>query len=213
MCVVFLLQQFTLGITSLSKVGPIGAAIEVLIIFYLCATSTVGLYTMPFMQSIRPQRHKTSLSQLIVNGALVLILSSALPLLSRILGMPIIYCHSILTVFYNPNCVFFPSFLSFFSFLNWLILIVINSFAGITNFDLLGDFGEIEWLGNFQIVLLYNIIFVDTTTMTLVNKFTATVRQELCNRLVENYIIFTNYVSFINWFNRTHRKPFLFIVS
>lgn len=81
------MQQFTLGITSLSKVGPIGAAIEVLIIFYLCATSTVGLYTMPFMQSIRPQRHKTSLSQLIVNGALVLILSSALPLLSRILGM------------------------------------------------------------------------------------------------------------------------------
>lgn len=85
-----LLQQFTLGITSLSKVGPIGAAIEVLIIFYLCATSTVGLYTMPFMQSIRPQRHKTSLSQLIVNGALVLILSSALPLLSRILGKKII---------------------------------------------------------------------------------------------------------------------------
>ncbi|XP_055324901.1 protein Lilipod isoform X2 [Sitodiplosis mosellana] len=147
-------RQFTLGITSLSKVGPIGAATEVLIIFYLCATSTVGLYTMPFMQSIRPQRHKTSLAQLIVNGALVLILSSALPLLSRILG--------------------------------------------ITNFDLLGDFGEIEWLGSFQIVLLYNVIFVGTTTLCLVNKFTATVRQELCNRLVENYIIFTNYVSFIN---------------
>lgn len=70
--------------------------------------------------------------------------------------------------------------------------------AGITNFDLLGDFGEIEWLGNFQIVLLYNIIFVGTTTLCLVNKFTATVRQELCNRLVENYVIFTNYVSFIN---------------
>lgn len=64
---------------------------------------------------------------------------------------------------------------------------------------MLGDFGEIEWLGNFQIVLLYNIIFVGTITLCLVNKFTATVRQELCNRLVENYIIFTNYVSFINW--------------
>lgn len=79
-------QKFTLGITSLSKLGPIGAAIEVLIILYLAATSAVGLYTMPFMQSIRPQRQKTSLSQLIVNGALVVILSSALPLLSRILG-------------------------------------------------------------------------------------------------------------------------------
>lgn len=73
-----------------------------------------------------------------------------------------------------------------------------NAYTGITNFDLLGDFGEIEWLGNFQIVLLYNVIFVGTTTLCLVNKFTATVRQELCNRLVENYIIFTNYVSFIN---------------
>lgn len=79
-------QKFTLGITSLSKLGPIGAAIEVLIILYLAATSAVGLYTMPFMQSIRPQRRRTSLSQLIVNGALVVILSSALPLLSRILG-------------------------------------------------------------------------------------------------------------------------------
>ncbi|XP_031619913.1 protein Lilipod [Contarinia nasturtii] len=149
-------RQFTLGITSLSKVGPIGAAIEVFIIFYLCATSTVGLYTMPFMQSIRPQRHKTSLAQLIVNGALVLILSSALPLLSRILG--------------------------------------------ITNFDLLGDFGEIEWLGNFQIVLLYNVIFVGTTTLCLVNKFTATVRQELCNRLrsLFGYSYYTNFVSHEN---------------
>lgn len=50
---------------------------------------------MPFMNSIRPQRHKTSLSQLIVNGALVLILSSALPLLSRILGM----CTTLFCVF------------------------------------------------------------------------------------------------------------------
>ena len=33
------------------------------------------------------------------------------------------------------------------------------SFLGITNFDLLGDFGQIEWLGNFLIVLLYNVVF------------------------------------------------------
>lgn len=71
--------------------------------------------------------------------------------------------------------------------------------TGITNFDLLGDFGEIEWLGSFQIVLMYNLIFGATTTLCLVNKFTATVRQELCNRLVENYVMCTNYVSFINW--------------
>lgn len=73
-------------------------------------------------------------------------------------------------------------------------------FLGITNFDLLGDFGAIEWLGNFQIVLLYNLVFGTTTALCLANKFTATVRQELCARLVENYVIFTNYMSFINWY-------------
>ncbi|XP_058838567.1 protein Lilipod [Topomyia yanbarensis] len=132
-------RQFTLGITSLSKLGPLGAALEVCIIMYLGVTSTVGLYTMPFMRNVRPQRRKTSLSQLISNCALVLILSSALPLLTRILG--------------------------------------------ITNFDLLGDFGQIEWLGNFMIVLLYNVIFGTAATLCLVNKFTATVRRELCARL------------------------------
>ncbi|XP_062542009.1 protein Lilipod isoform X2 [Armigeres subalbatus] len=132
-------RQFTLGITSLSKLGPLGAALEVCIIMYLVVTSAVGLYTMPFMRNVRPQRRKTSLCQLIANCALVLILSSALPLLSRILG--------------------------------------------ITNFDLLGDFGQIEWLGNFMIVLLYNVIFGTAATLCLVNKFTATVRRELCARL------------------------------
>uniref|UniRef100_A0A1B0G2Z2 Uncharacterized protein n=1 Tax=Glossina morsitans morsitans TaxID=37546 RepID=A0A1B0G2Z2_GLOMM len=132
-------RQFTLGITSLSKLGPLGAGLEVCLIFYLGATSAVGFYTMPFMSQVRPQRSKTSLSQLIVNSALLLILSSALPLLSRIIG--------------------------------------------ITNFDLLGDFGAIEWLGNFQIVLLYNLVFGITTALVVANKFTATVRQELCARL------------------------------
>lgn len=146
-------RQFTLGITSLSKLGPLGAALEVFVIMYLAVTSAVGLYTMPFMRNVRPQRRKTSLSQLIANCGLVLILSSALPLLSRILG--------------------------------------------ITNFDLLGDFGEIEWLGNFIVVFLYNVIFGTAATLCLVNKFTATVRRELCARLVENYFIFTSYLSFI----------------
>lgn len=147
-------RQFTLGITSLSMLGPIGAALEVCIIFYLGAASSVGLYTMPFMKSLRPHRRQTSLPQLILNAALILILSSALPLLSRILG--------------------------------------------ITNFNLLGEFGSIQWLGNFQIVFLYNLIFGTATALCIVNKFTATVRRELCARLVENYVMFTNYISFIN---------------
>ncbi|KAG8236722.1 hypothetical protein J437_LFUL014217 [Ladona fulva] len=59
----------------------------------------------------------------------------------------------------------------------------IVSFSGITNFDLLGDFGKIEWLGNFKIVLMYNLVFATSTTICLVNKFTSTVRKELCVRL------------------------------
>ncbi|XP_032592791.1 protein Lilipod isoform X3 [Drosophila grimshawi] len=147
-------RQFTLGISSLSKLGPVGAGLEVCLIFYLGATSVVGFYSMPFMSNVRPKRRQTSLPQLMLNCAFMLVLSSALPLLSRIIG--------------------------------------------ITNFDLLGDFGAIEWLGNFQIVLLYNLIFGTTTALCLANKFTATVRRELRARLVENYVLFTNYMSFIN---------------
>lgn len=79
-------RQFTLGIMSLSKLGPLGAALEFVVIIYLSAASTVGLYTMPSMQKVRPKHRKTSLSELILNCALVLILSSAFPLLARILG-------------------------------------------------------------------------------------------------------------------------------
>ncbi|XP_034829944.1 protein Lilipod isoform X1 [Maniola hyperantus] len=53
---------------------------------------------------------------------------------------------------------------------------------GITNFDLLGEFGRIEWLGNFKLVLLYNAIFAATVTLCLARKFTASVRRELYNR-------------------------------
>ncbi|KAH8294313.1 hypothetical protein KR054_010740 [Drosophila jambulina] len=147
-------RQFTLGISSLSKLGPFGAGLEVCLIFYLGATSVVGFYSMPFMRNVRPKRRQTSLPQLMLNCGFMLVLSSALPLLSRIIG--------------------------------------------ITNFDLLGDFGAIEWLGNFQIVLLYNLVFGTTTALCLANKFTATVRRELRARLVENYVLFTNYMSFIN---------------
>jgi len=56
----------------------------------------------------------------------VLVLSSALPLLSRILG--------------------------------------------ISNFDLLGNYGRIEWLGNFYLVLLYNLVFAVAATFCLAKK-------------------------------------------
>lgn len=58
------------------------------------------------------------------------------------------------------------------------------SFSGITNFDLLGDFGKISWLGNFWIVLGYNILFATATAWCLVKKFTATIRHEIYMRFV-----------------------------
>jgi hypothetical protein len=57
--------------------------------------------------------------------------------------------------------------------------------TGITNFDLLGDFGEIEWLGNFKIVFLYNLIFISAAVLCIITKFTDTVRKELVARLME----------------------------
>ncbi|KAH9634531.1 hypothetical protein HF086_016619 [Spodoptera exigua] len=62
---------------------------------------------------------------------------------------------------------------------------------GITNFDLLGEFGRIEWLGNFKLVLLYNAIFAGTVTLCLVSKFTASVRRELYNRFRRIADVFT----------------------
>ncbi|XP_076178974.1 LMBR1-like protein lilipod isoform X2 [Ptiloglossa arizonensis] len=132
-------RQFTLGISSLSKLGPIGATVEVAVILYLAATSAIGLYTLPGVRRVQPRFHSTPLTHLIANCALLLVLSSALPLLSRILGM--------------------------------------------TNFDLLGDFGRIEWLGNFKLVLFYNLIFATAAIGCLVTKFTATVCKEIYARL------------------------------
>lgn len=162
-----------MGISSLSKLGVFGATLEIFVILYLGITSFVGFYAMPFFSKIQPKRRKTSLSHLIANSFLILILTSAQPLLSRILG---------------ENA----------KFRSIEKLVQFSTFLGITNFDLLGDYGEIEWLGNFVIVLLYNFIFIVSAGLCIINKFTVTVRRELVARLVENYLMCTSYISFIN---------------
>ena len=132
-------HRFTLGISSLYKLGYFGAVLEILLILYLWHTSLVGLYSLPFLQRIKPQMHNTSFTKIIVNCALLLILSSALPLLARLLGL--------------------------------------------TEFNLLGRFAQIEWLGNFFVVLFYNLLFVSFSTFTLAKKFTILMHKELFNRL------------------------------
>ncbi|XP_040834538.1 protein LMBR1L isoform X2 [Ochotona curzoniae] len=108
---------------------------QVVLIFYLMVSSVVGFYTSPLFRGLRPRWHDTAMTQIIGNCVCLLVLSSALPVFSRTLGL--------------------------------------------TRFDLLGDFGRFNWLGNFYIVFLYNAAFAGLSTLCLVKTFTAAVRAEL----------------------------------
>ena len=79
-------EQLTLGITSLSALGPLGAGLEVVVILYLIVTSIVGLYSLPVLRNLRPMRGETPMTHIISNCAVVLVLSSAMPLLARTVG-------------------------------------------------------------------------------------------------------------------------------
>ncbi|XP_064644594.1 limb region 1 protein homolog isoform X1 [Lineus longissimus] len=136
-------KETVLGIASLSTFGPVGATLEIILILYLMLASIVGLYSISFMCSIRPVLHDTPMTKIIANCILILVLSSALPVLSRMLG--------------------------------------------ITNFNLLGDFGRMDWLGNFYLILSYNLVFAVATALCLVKKFTSTVRKELIDRIASAF--------------------------
>lgn len=109
-----------------SNDGPIGALLDIVMVLYLWSASLCGLYNLPGLCSLRPRPHGSSFNQIIGNCTILCLLSSALPLLARTLGM--------------------------------------------TNFDLLANYGRIEWLGNFYVVLFYNIIFFVSTTLCLMGK-------------------------------------------
>ena len=49
--------------------------------------SVVGFYTLPLFRRIRPKLHETPMTSVIGNCVVILILSSALPVLSRALGL------------------------------------------------------------------------------------------------------------------------------
>lgn len=59
------------------------------------------------------------------------------------------------------------------------LLLTCFNISGITKFDLMGEFGRLDWLGNFRVVILYNLVFEVSTAFCLVNKFTASVRHAL----------------------------------
>lgn len=60
-------------------------------------------------------------------------------------------------------------------------------FAGITNFDLVGNFGSMDWLGNFYIIFGYNAIFTGATMICIVTKVTVTVRHEILQRIISAF--------------------------
>ncbi|KAA8580682.1 limb region 1 protein homolog isoform X1 [Etheostoma spectabile] len=128
-----------IGNTSLSTFGVAQAVLEIILIFYLMVSSVVGFYSLRVFEGLTPRNDDTTMTTIIGCCVSILVLSSALPVMSRTLG--------------------------------------------ITRFDLLGDFGRFNWLGNFYIVLSYNLLFAVVTTLCLVRKFTSAVREELLKAL------------------------------
>ncbi|XP_071103902.1 limb region 1 protein-like [Haliotis cracherodii] len=133
-------KDTVLGLASLSTFGTVGAFLEIVFILYLMSASVVGFYSLPFFCRLQPKVKDTPMVKVIANCIVLLVLSSALPILSKTLG--------------------------------------------ITNFDLIGSFGSMDWLGNFYIIFLYNVIFAVTTALCLFTKFTATLRREIIARLM-----------------------------
>ncbi|KAK9527658.1 hypothetical protein VZT92_014201 [Zoarces viviparus] len=128
-----------IGNTSLSTFGLAQAVLEIILMFYLMVSSVVGFYSLRVFEGLTPKNDDTTMTTIIGCCVSILVLSSALPVMSRTLG--------------------------------------------ITRFDLLGDFGRFNWLGNFYIVLSYNLLFAVVTTLCLVRKFTSAVREELLKAL------------------------------
>lgn len=128
-----------MNVNSRHIFGILGAFIEIVIIWYLMLASLVGLYSAPILKKMRPRKAGTSMTSIVANCTTVLILSSALPVLARTLG--------------------------------------------ITTFDLLGEYGNLNWLSNMKLVLAYNVFFLVPTIICLVNHFTAPVRKEVVRRV------------------------------
>ncbi|XP_033098020.1 protein LMBR1L-like isoform X2 [Anneissia japonica] len=135
------IREAGLGKVSFSKLGIFGSLLEVILILYLMLASVVGFYSVPWLHSLVPKHKETPMTKVIVNCIVLLILSSALPVVSRSLG--------------------------------------------ITNFDLLGAFGEFDWLDNFYFIIVYNGLFAIGTSLCLVNRFTASVRSYIFQKVLQ----------------------------
>jgi hypothetical protein len=128
-----------LGQTSLSALGLLGVTVEVLLVDLIYLLFWQHLYSIPFIRKFLPKIRDTPISHLIINCGLYVILSSALPLLVKVLG--------------------------------------------ITNFDLLGNYGRIKWLRSFFIIFVVNLIFGFGAALCIFNRVTQKAREETINRI------------------------------
>ncbi|NXN53547.1 LMBRL protein, partial [Rynchops niger] len=138
------IQDASLGQVSFSIFGSFGAALQVVLIFYLMVSSVVGFYSSPLFTRLLPERQDTPLTKV---GALGWSWG----------GTP------------GPPSGPVPTVCT-----------------RITRFDLLGDFGRFNWLGNFYIVFLYNMGFAGLTTLCLVKKVSWAVQAELIRAFGED---------------------------
>ncbi|XP_023392503.1 limb region 1 protein homolog [Pteropus vampyrus] len=76
-----------IGNASLSAFGFVGAALEIILIFYLMVSSVVGFYSLRFFGDFIPKKDDTTMTKIIGNCVSILVLSSALPVMSRTLGL------------------------------------------------------------------------------------------------------------------------------
>ncbi|XP_028347167.1 protein LMBR1L isoform X1 [Physeter macrocephalus] len=87
MLCLLVLTGASLGQVSFSKLGSFGAVVQVVLIFYLMVSSVMGFYSSPLFWGLRPRWHDTAMTQIIGNCVCLLVLSSALPVFSRTLGL------------------------------------------------------------------------------------------------------------------------------
>uniref|UniRef100_A0A667Y445 Limb development membrane protein 1 n=1 Tax=Myripristis murdjan TaxID=586833 RepID=A0A667Y445_9TELE len=77
-----------IGNTSLSTFGVAQAVLEIILMFYLMVSSVVGFYSLRVFEGLTPRKDDTTMTTIIGCCVSILVLSSALPVMSRTLGDP-----------------------------------------------------------------------------------------------------------------------------
>uniref|UniRef100_A0A673ARN2 Limb development membrane protein 1 n=1 Tax=Sphaeramia orbicularis TaxID=375764 RepID=A0A673ARN2_9TELE len=75
-----------IGNTSLSTFGVAQAVLEIILMFYLMVSSVVGFYSLRVFEGLTPRKDDTTMTTIIGCCVSILVLSSALPVMSRTLG-------------------------------------------------------------------------------------------------------------------------------